>query len=364
MQPATITIIVPRLPPAIDGVGDYALTLAQQLRQDFKIETHFIVGDPSWSGDREISGFSVSQVATRSIDALLTIFKQNPRISQNILVNYVPHGYAKRACPEWLVTGLKIWKQQHKQVTLTTMFHELYVTDGVPWKSDFWLSPVQKNLAIRLARLSDHCLTSCPIYVETLKTFRQNHHTPVTLLSIPSNVGEPQHRPLLKDRDRTLLIFGQTVSKKRAYQSSDKLRLACQVLGIEEIIDIGPKTGLDVSGLISGVRIREVGEQSVEQIQALLLRSIAGFLSYPATHLAKSGVFAAYCSHGLLPINDQTQTLSGDNLISDEHYWCPNSITSLSEDRSQEIAHIACDWYYRHAWSIQALTFAKLMQNL
>jgi hypothetical protein len=364
MQPSIVTVIVPRLPPAIDGVGDYALTLAHQLRQDFQIETHFIVGDPSWSGDREISGFSVSQVSTRSIDALLTIFKQNPSLAQTILVNYVPHGYAKRACPEWLVQGLKNWKQQYEQVTLITMFHELYVTDGVPWKSDFWLSPVQKNLALRLARLSDHCLTSCPIYVEKLETFRQGLHSPVTLLSIPSNVGEPEHRPVLQDRDRTLLIFGQTVSKKRAYQSADQLRLACQVLGIEEIIDIGPKTGLDVSALVGDVRIREVGEQSVAQIQALLLRSIAGFLSYPPTHLAKSGVFAAYCSHGLLPINDQAQALSGNNLMADEHYWCPDSGMALSEDRSQHIAKVASDWYYSHDWTAQALTFAKLMRNL
>ena len=44
---ATI-ISVPRLPPAIDGVGDYALNLARQLRKDFNIQTHFIVGNSTW----------------------------------------------------------------------------------------------------------------------------------------------------------------------------------------------------------------------------------------------------------------------------------------------------------------------------
>ncbi len=42
---ATVIAIVPRLPPAIDGVGDYALNLARQLRKDFNIHTHFIVGN-------------------------------------------------------------------------------------------------------------------------------------------------------------------------------------------------------------------------------------------------------------------------------------------------------------------------------
>jgi hypothetical protein len=364
MQSTIITVIVPRLPPAIDGVGDYAIALAKQLRQDFQIETQFIVGDPSWSGDREISGFPIHQVKTRSMTDLLKLFDNIGSVSRNILVNYVPHGYAKRACPEWLIRGLELWKRDHESVTLTTMFHELYVTDGVPWKSDFWLSPIQKQLAVRLARLSDHCLTSCPIYVDKLEAFRQSAQRSVTLLSIPSNVGEPIDRPLLKDRDRTLLIFGQTVSKRRAYESADKLRLACEKLGIQEVLDIGPSTGLDVASLMGNIKIRELGEQSVVQIQELLLRSKAGFLSYPPTHLAKSGVFAAYCSHGLLPINDQSQELPGNNLVANEHYWCPEPCIEMSEARSQRIAQAASEWYYKHNWSIQAITFAKLMQNL
>jgi len=43
--------IVPRL-PEIDG-GDYALSLARQLRLDFGIEMHFIVYDPTWAGATE-----------------------------------------------------------------------------------------------------------------------------------------------------------------------------------------------------------------------------------------------------------------------------------------------------------------------
>jgi len=37
--------IIPKLPPAINGLGDYALNLAGQLK-DYKIKTHFVVCDP------------------------------------------------------------------------------------------------------------------------------------------------------------------------------------------------------------------------------------------------------------------------------------------------------------------------------
>jgi hypothetical protein len=44
IQKQKIYQIVPRLHPRIDGVGDYALSLARQLRHDYGIDTHFIIG--------------------------------------------------------------------------------------------------------------------------------------------------------------------------------------------------------------------------------------------------------------------------------------------------------------------------------
>lgn len=52
--------VVPRLYPAIDGVGDYALTLARQLRSDFGVETRFIIGDPTWVGKNQLEGFNIT----------------------------------------------------------------------------------------------------------------------------------------------------------------------------------------------------------------------------------------------------------------------------------------------------------------
>lgn len=74
-----VTSIVPRLPPAIDGVGDYALNLARQLRKDFNIQTHFIVGDTTSTSSAEIEGFSVSQVSDRSPDALVNLLSSDRR---------------------------------------------------------------------------------------------------------------------------------------------------------------------------------------------------------------------------------------------------------------------------------------------
>ncbi len=78
--------IVPHLPPAIDRVGDYALNLAQQLRKDFGIESHFIVCDPSWTGATQIQGFPISQVNVHSADTLLSLLASDR--TAKILLHY------------------------------------------------------------------------------------------------------------------------------------------------------------------------------------------------------------------------------------------------------------------------------------
>jgi len=68
--------IVPRLPPAIDGVGDYALNLARQLRKDFNIQTHFIVVNPIWQGASEIEGFPVTHICDRNANKLVELLNR------------------------------------------------------------------------------------------------------------------------------------------------------------------------------------------------------------------------------------------------------------------------------------------------
>ena len=159
--------IVPKLPPAIDGLGDYALNIARQLYKDFGVRTHFVVGDPAWVGAEEIEGCPVSKVKTRSASNLLALLLNVNAPPRVVLLHYVGYGYAKRGCPFWLVKGLENWKRNTNNAQLVTMFHELYAF-GPPWTSSFWLSVFQRNLVERLVQLSDHCVTSNDGYAAKL----------------------------------------------------------------------------------------------------------------------------------------------------------------------------------------------------
>ncbi len=354
--------IVSGLPPAIDGVGDYALNLARQLRKDFAIETHFIIGNPKWVGAAEIEGFTVSKVRDRSVANLLSLLNGNGQPS-TILLHYVCYGYALRGCPFWLINGLQQWRSGSSNRSLVTMFHETYAF-GPPWTSAFWLSQVQKNLLARLARLSDRSLTSKQGYAKTIGELSLGKHTQIPAIPVFSTIGEPAQAPPLAERARRLVVFGAAPTRRRVYQRSlAALKRTCQDLLIEEIVDIGPATGLEISA-INGVPVVAMGEKPVTEISKILSSSVVGFFNYDIDYLAKSTIFAAYCAHRLIPVGTSSSELQEDGLQAGKHYCLADRLTqSLSLAAGQAIADNAYAWYHSHNLSIQAKVFAAQLTD-
>lgn len=352
-----IISIVPNLPPAVDGVGDYAFNLARQLRQDFQVESHFIVGNPRGIEAPKIEEFSVIQVQKHSDASLLSILKNNYQQETTVLLHYVGYGYAKRGCPFWLINALEKWRSTNVNCYLVTMFHEVYAT-GPIWSSSFWLSPLQKNLAIRLSRLSDRCLTSKQGYAEMLRELSGGKQKEIPVLPVFSNIGEPESVPPLTTRLPRLVIFGSSSNRQRVYQRSrSALANTCQELEIEEILDVGPTTNLDLSS-INGIPVLQMGKRTASEISSMMLNSRAGFFDYHTEYLSKSTIFAAYCAHGLIPIGTFYSDIQVDGLEAGKHYWLADRSTGkLNLEIGQAIADRAYAWYQSHNLSAQAKLF-------
>jgi hypothetical protein len=356
--------IVTHLPPAIDGVGDYAWNLAHQLRNDFGIDTHFIVGAPQWQNESGTTDFSIDVVRDRSTSSFLSLLETLEPQSNSIFLHLSPYGYAKWACPFWLVEALETWRRKTPRSQLVTMFHEIYNDLGWPWQHNFWTSALQKHLAARLARVSDHCLTSCDTYRDQLVGFRQRNPLIIPTIPIPSNVGELQHYWPLSKRQPQLVVFGQGNSRQRVYQSFGQLKKICEQLQIKEILDIGPPTSVTATS-IEGLPIIQLGLQSQAQISAILSDAVAGLFHHDPQRLAKSSIFAAYTAHGVIPINLRGSAPPIDGLVAGQHYWSPGC--SLPEPNTlcdfQKIANQAKDWYQSHNRSHQAEIFAGYLSR-
>jgi hypothetical protein len=353
--------IIPRLPPVVDGIGDYALSLACALRERRGVETSFVVGDPAWAGPERVEGFAVRKPAARAAGALLGLLPGGgPRAT--LLLHYEGYGYAGRGCPLWLVEALRRWRGAGGGRRLVTMFHELYAW-GPVWSSSFWLSPVQRSLAARLARISDGRLTSIEAYADRLLGLGAAGHAQSSRLPVFSSVGEPETLPLpLSRRRRRLVVFGTYGRRLEVYgRSAERLRRGCRALGIEEVLDIGKRlpTVPDV-----GAPVVVCGELSGARVSEVLADSVAGVIDYPARMLGKSTIFAAYCAHRLIPIvAAYGDELRADGLEPGKHYHLIEDAEELSLSKGQEVADNAYHWYQEHNLSVHANAVAAILAS-
>ncbi|MGJ3253844.1 MAG: hypothetical protein ACFE0J_22330 [Elainellaceae cyanobacterium] len=350
--------IVPRMPPLVDGIGDYSLKLADQLLEHHGIVTNFLVCQQRKRLNPVIGGFPAVGLPNQEIETFLELM---PKGVTRVILHYTNYPYVlgKHDAPFWLLNALEAACQQHN-LKLIVMFHELPLL-----KKTRYIRPIQGFVALRIAKLADHVLTNCANFNAILSKWVQQ---PVATVPVFSNVCEPPSFPPLAERPRRMIVFGGP-SRARIYRdSADALTHACQALGIEEICDIGPSLKLDqlnVSDLVD-VPIMEMGIRPLDEISELMLMAIAGFFDYSRFpgYLAKSGVFAAYCAHGLVPISATYNPSEADGVCADQHYLIANQrLEELKLQTLQTIADTAHQWYAAHSQQKSADIFADHLFN-
>lgn len=358
-MPGLLIQITPKLPPDVNGLGDYAFNLAESLRANFGLKTKYLVTDPSWSAQHSAITNKTSIVETvETKSELLKLLCQSSAYGSTVLLHYVGYAYDKRGCPFWLLDDLAQWKSQFPSVKLITMFHEV-AASGPPWTSAFWLSGFQKKIAKQLVQISDHIVTSKQLYAEILKSYAQDRFNDIPTLPVFSNIGEPSNPSDLSARQRHLVIFGGRSRRNKVYQFSlEQLHKICQGLNIQQIFDIGPMLD-SIPTHIGNVPITVTGSLPREEVSAILSVAIAGFFNYPPAFLGKSGIFAAYCAHRLLPVSAQITSQIEDGLHPRQHYILPDQyfMGVKREISLQAIADSAYAWYQTHSLSEQTRVF-------
>ena len=339
-----LTQIVPTLPPAIDGLGDYADILGHQLHARHGVPSRFLIVDPAWSGTRaEVVG-----LPQRTAPALLECLARLPPASagarQVVILHYVNYAYdPRRGLPRWLVAGLEQWTAARAEHRLITVFHELYATSW-PNRKAFWYSPFQRRLSARLCRASAATYTSREYYARWIRRHLGAQAAPCQVWPVLSNVGEPAAVPPMDARQPWLVVFGQQASRSRIYQRNlHRHAPLCERLGITEIHDIGTPTAA-CPRQIGAIPVHLHGRLDRHEISALLLQSRFGLIDNNGASLAKSGVFAAYCSHGLVPLTE-TDYPAEDGLVPGQ------TMIGIAQAPAapQPLASAAFAWYQRHA---------------
>jgi hypothetical protein len=229
------------------------------------------------------------------------------------------------------------------------MFHEVYASSNLPWSSQFWTSPIQKQIAKDLVNLSDRLITNSQIFANTISKLSSKHDGRISILPIFSNIGECSIPIPLKERQPWLVTFGNSGFRKSIYTNSlEQVTSICQQLGIEEIYDIGHNSA-EIVRQIPGIKVNAMGILPATEISQIFQMAQVGFINYPITYIAKSGIFAAYASHQLCTVfNRDNLGDNQDGIKLNEHYWAMRDGGSIDLDLAQSIAGNAYQWYNRH----------------
>jgi hypothetical protein len=348
--------VVARRTAEPDGVADYALALARALRAYTGANSVFLSGTPSGDATPVEDDWKTVCVPKRKARVLadtlqLLSAETNARA---VVLHFSGYGYQKRGVPVWLVQGLRSWNRRARGMPLLTIFHELYAT-GRPWQSSFWLSPLQKQIARSILNLSSAAITPTGLGSKLLSELRDRDSTKITAMPVFSNVGEPGCGSTPCARSAAAVVFGLAGVEDGIYGTyRSKIERIVSALGIEKILDVGPRFS-SVPRTLAGASVISKGVLPQDAVSDLLQRVRFGLVAYPLDLIGKSGVFAAYAAHGVVPIVLSDKQGAFDGLRPARHFLDGLGLgTGADAQGLTSIQSNLFTWYASHSLKVQA----------
>jgi hypothetical protein len=359
----TVLQIVPQLPGSYDGVGDYALNLAKALSADHGLTTVFAVAK-----ETEVSSKEGFQVVSGLDSALLSDAEQK---YQHVILHYVNYGYQVRGVPFQLRNFARQLRRSLRGRWIT-MFHELYAS-GPPWKSAFWLRPLQVKIARDVIDISHTCFVSGDVIENEIHAY--DSRKPVHLHPVMSNFGEPQ---LANFGQRSLarwVICGGTALISRSLRSFAAAQQAIPKMYRPEHLDVvgGREDGdllQDLNRMIPDLSCHYHPEVTAECASEILRGCSFAWIDYFgkgktwAGMIFKSGSFAACCAHGVIPILSHIEMALAVNAdpLPGPYFIARGEVKFPEPENVAGTQREIYGWYHRHASSRQtARTYAEAL---
>lgn len=217
------------------------------------------------------------------------------RPPRSFLLEFTPLAYSPIGLSTPLLLQVLLWRLQGCRVV--TYFHELPFANGPGCKR--WLAvQLQRTYCMLLAGLSSHAVVNQPSGLALLKLACSSRR--ISFLPVCSNVGESEQAPTPEQRPLQVVVFGSPGKRRHAHDLVAAQGGYRRLFGPSvRVVDIGEPLPL-THPLASEVEV--LGPLPVAAIEAHLLNSRFGFFYAEPDQFSKSGVFAAYCAHGVVPI--------------------------------------------------------------
>ena len=384
MKTNVLTHIVPTLPPQSGSAGEYAFILASQLRDQYGINSKFILCNPDWDGPTRIGEFVIRRLRLANeagLWGMLASLKDHPPV----LLHYDGCAYQKNGTPAWLYRGIKSWLDEsnrgvnRNKQQFITIFHEMWESSTNPWESAYYLQYLQRNLVKKLHSISQTSIVTTPhsqSFLEAVAALK------TSLLPIPGNLPTIE-RALVDGGSETPLrvaVLGAPLFRVDAVRRhSNLLRALDQANHLVGVTLIGRRfttaetSDPDVALLekyVSSKRIETLGSLGPEQVALALSQSDLILFPFGSRRALKSGSFmsalATGCAAVLCDARDAFTLRERKHFIA-----CDDSASSIERFMqimtSGELERIATSgrtWYQRNAdWNVIAQKYQELLQG-
>lgn len=353
----TILQIVPHRPGTHDGVGDYALNLAKAFSANHDIDTVFAVARGTWvenkEGFRIVSGLEPASVADLA------------QKCDDVILHYVNYGYQSRGIPFHLRSFARQLRAQLRG-RWVTKFHEIYAS-GPPWRSSFWLRPLQVKIARDLIDISTSCFVSNVTIEQEIHAYDPGKK--VYLVPVMSNFGEPELHAIGDVSAKRWAICGGTALIARSLALFEKIRpMVPEVFSPEHLDVIGGRDEISTRAMLENLQGKTPRLSchyhpavSVERASELLRQSSFGWIDYFGAGkiwpgmILKSTAFAAFCAHAVIPVSshrEATVAVNGDPLPG-PYFVTSDAVNFPAPDQLRATREKIYRWYQAHAASRQ-----------
>jgi len=288
MSIGRIAHITPALPPAVNGLGDFSVILAESLAREGWDDFLFLVRHGQRHDGAAVDSFGPG-----------TLFKTLQHHNVDVIIlHYVGYAYDRHGVPLYLARALKRY-QHWRRCKIVVFFHELYAPAVSLLEMSFYTSNLQKMIVKNLFALADAVFTNCAYYEDTLRRLVGGTVERGIATGVFSNVPESGYDPQQTKDDGSMVVFGSYHRRKAVFENP-RLRIVLQRLHIRRLYDVGPGV---TTFRQSGIEVITFGALPVADIAPILNSAGYGALIYKPHLLGKSGIFAAYAAFGVIPIN-------------------------------------------------------------
>gem|GEM_PF-4867970 len=362
----SIAIITPRMPPALDGIGDYCYQLWQHWSPG-KRPTNFIVLESAQKSREFCPEINIHQIEPDENTLVSTLNNLNVDI---VFLQYVGYGYDINGAPFWLVEALDKWLSQNTHRKLVTMFHES-IAGGMPWQRVFWFQGKQKQCINKLLHLSSKIATSCQPNKESL--LRINAGKPIEI--IPIGCSFPVTASPEKNWQQ-LLIFGKEFARLRAIRLHKNLLKALVDKGLIEKLVLAGQLGQATDQTLALIKqlspnlpVTTHYNFSSDAIAQEIRESGLSLMHTQSTHLLKSTSFHLAAKLGQVaitidtgepepPFQSERHLLSYKNNLAIERQLADKQQLQTISSQVLDLAYSYLDW------EIIAQRWQELFENL